>query len=203
MEQKYRIGIVSEEQSILKEGLQSLLSLSPDFETVGDLGQGSQMVRNCRRIKPHLVLMDLSFLLSNRMEVIRRIKTQFPEIKILALINHGNGEGCLEALRAGAEGCIPMDVTHGELIAAVRAILEGKSQKLDASLEPRQTPLTERERDVLVLIARGQRNREIATYLGISVNTVGAHRTNLMRKLNLHNVQSLTRFAIEKGLVTK
>jgi DNA-binding NarL/FixJ family response regulator len=153
----------------------------------------------------------------NGMEAIKEIKKQCPETKILVLTVHRTEEYILATLRAGANGYILKDATHAELLMAIKSVLMGKrylspgvSEKvIEGYLEGRKTlksstpwdTLTQREREVLKLIAEGYKNKEIADYLYISVKTVEKHRANLMKKLDLHSTSSLTAFAMEKGLI--
>jgi DNA-binding NarL/FixJ family response regulator len=196
-----------------------LLSSSPDFEVVGEAEDGREAIRCVEKLKPDLILTDLSMPRMNGMEAIREIKRQSPKTKILVLTVHRTEEYILATLKAGADGYLLKDSTHTELVTAVRNVLSGKryispgiSEKViegyvegKKTLKPRTSweTLTQREREVLKLIAEGYRNKEIANDLCISVKTVEKHRANLMEKLNLHNVQALTAFAIEKGLVSR
>jgi len=215
---KYRI-VIAEDHTILREGLRALLSSNPDFEIVGEAGDGREAIRCVEKLKPHLVLTDLSMPRMNGMDAIREIKRRSPETKVLVLTVHKTEEYILATLQAGADGYLLKDSTHAELLAAVRHVLSGKhyispgisDKVLDGYLEGRKTlktrtsweTLTQREREILKLIAEGYKNKEIADDLCISVKTVEKHRANLMEKLNLHNVQALTTFAIEKGLVSR
>jgi DNA-binding NarL/FixJ family response regulator len=214
---KYRI-VIAEDHTILREGLRSLLTSGSEFEVVGEAEDGREAIRCVEKFKPNLILTDLSMPRMNGMEAIREIKKQSPETKILVLTVHKTEEYILATLQAGADGYLLKDSTHAELLAAVRHVLSGKhyispgisDKVLDGYLEGRKTlktrtsweTLTQREREILKLIAEGYRNKEIAEELCISVKTVEKHRSNLMEKLNLHNVQALTAFAIEKGLVS-
>jgi len=218
MSPKYRI-VIAEDHTILREGLRALLSSNPDFEIVGEAGDGREAIRCVGKLKPHLVLTDLSMPRMNGMEAIREIRRRAPETKVLVLTVHKTDEYILAALQAGADGYLLKDSTHAELLAAVRHVLSGKhyispgisDKVLDGYLEGRKTletrtsweTLTAREREILKLIAEGYKNKEIADDLCISVKTVEKHRANLMEKLNLHNVQALTTYAIEKGLVSR
>ena len=148
-----------------------------------------------------------------------RLKSDFQETKILVLTVHKTEEYILATLKAGADGYVLKDATHTELMMAVKNVLSGKhyispgiSEKvIEGYLEGRRTlktkssweTLTQREREILKLIAEGYKNKEIADDLCISPKTVEKHRANLMEKLDLHNVQALTVFAIEKGLVSR
>ena len=218
MNQKYRI-VIAEDHTILREGLRALLSSSPEFEIVGEAEDGRMAVQCIERLKPALALMDLSMPRMNGMDAIREIKKRCPETKILVLTVHKTEEYILATFKAGADGYALKDSTHTELVMAIKSVLTGKpylspgiSEKvIEGYLEGRQTlkartayeTLTHREREILKLIAEGYKNKEIADDLCISVKTVEKHRANIMEKLGLHNVQALTTFAIEKGLVSK
>ena len=155
----------------------------------------------------------------NGMDAIREIRKRVPDTKIVVLTIHKTEEYIVTALQAGADGYVLKDATHDELMMAVRNVLSGKryispgiSEKvIEGYLEGRRSTkpqtvwetVTHREREILKLIAEGHRNKEIAEYLCISVKTVEKHRANLMEKLDLHNVQALTTFAIEKGLIDR
>jgi len=218
MSQKARI-VIAEDHTILREGLKSLLSSSSDFEIIGEAEDGQEAIRCVEKFKPDLILMDLSMPRMNGMDAIKEIKKRFSETKILVLTVHKTEEYILATLKAGADGYVLKDATHTELMIAVKNVLSGKhyispgiSEKvIEGYLEGRKTlktrtsweTLTQREREILKLIAEGYKNKEIADYLCISPKTVEKHRANLMEKLDLHNVQALTTFAIEKGLVSR
>jgi len=218
MNKKRRI-VIAEDHTILREGLRALLSVDPLFEIIGEAEDGRDAIRCVETLMPDLVLMDLSMPKMDGMEAIREIKQRFPETKILALTVHKTEEHILAALQAGADGYAVKDASHAELLVAIKSILSGKSylspgisgKVIEGYLAGKQTlksssswdTLTQREREVLKLIAEGYKNKEIADYLCISLKTVEKHRSNLMRKLDLHNTAALTTFAMEKGLVSK
>jgi DNA-binding NarL/FixJ family response regulator len=218
MTARYRI-VIAEDHTILREGLRALLSSNPDFEIVGEAEDGREAIRCVEKLKPHLVLTDLSMPRMNGMDAIRDIKRKSPGTKILVLTVHKTEEYILATLQAGADGYLSKDSTHAELLAAVKHVLSGKhyispgisDKVLEGYLEGRKTlktktaweTLTQREREILKLIAEGYKNKEIADDLCISVKTVEKHRANLMEKLSLHNVQALTAYAIERGLVSR
>ena len=218
MKPKHRI-IIAEDHTIIREGLRALLASHPEFEIVGEAADGREAIRCVERLKPDLVLMDLSMPKMNGIAAIREIKKRFPDTKILALTVHKTEEYVLAALEAGSNGYILKDATHEELDMAIRNILSGKpylcpnisgsviqgyleGQKSSRALTLLET-LTAREQEVLQLIAEGYKNKEIAEFLFISVKTVDTHRTNIMKKLDLHSASALTAFAIQKGLVIK
>ena len=218
MNPKYRI-VIAEDHTILREGLKSLLTSHPEFEVVGEAEDGWEAIRSVETLKPDLVLTDLSMPRMNGMEAIREIKKISPTSKVLVLTVHKAEEYVLGTFQAGADGYLLKDSTRVELITAVNKLLSGKryitpeiSEKvIEGYLEGRGRikqrtsweTLTGREKEILKLIAEGYKSKEIATRLCISPKTVEKHRSNLMEKLNLHHVQALTAFALEKGLVSK
>ena len=217
MKKQYRI-VIAEDHTILREGLRSLLCSDPEFDVVGEAEDGRDAIRCVEALSPDLVLMDLSMPRMNGLDAIKEIKKQNPEIKIIVLTVHKTEEYILATLKAGADGYVLKDATHSELVMAIKNVIAGKrylspgiSEKvIEGYLEGRRTlktksswdTLTQREREILKLIAEGYKNKEVADYLYISLKTVEKHRSNLMRKLDLHNVAALTAFAAEKGLIT-
>jgi len=218
MATKYRVLIV-ENHALFRAGLSSLLAQIPDIEVVGESDNGRDAIRAVGLLSPHLVLMDLSMPGMNGIEAIMDIKRRYPETHVLVLTMHKTDEYVHESLKAGADGYILKDATMDELRAAVRGVLSGKtylspdisamvingylgSGKLSGVSSAWDT-LTQREREVIKLVAEGRSNKYIADYLCLSVKTVEKHRSNLMRKLDLHNGSSLTAYAIEKGLIDK
>jgi len=215
MKKLYRI-VIAEDHTILREGLRSLLSSNPDFEIVGEAEDGRDAIRCIEKFKPDLVLMDLSMPKMDGLDAITEIKKQSPDTKVLVLTVHKAEEYVFASLKAGADGYLLKDATHAELTLAIESVLAGKpyispgiSEKLVAGYLEGRKPLkaesswdslTQRERQILKLIAEGYKNKEIAGYLYISVKTVEKHRANLMKKLDLHNASALTAFAMEKGL---
>ena len=216
MQKKHRVLIV-EDHTLLRAGLCALLSMDPDIEIVGEADNGRDAVSAVVALEPHVVLTDISMPGMNGLEAIVDIKRRFPQIKILVITIHKTEEYIHEALRAGADGYILKDASHDELRVAMRSILNGKTYlspdisakvingflgvgKGEGTSGPWDT-LTHREREILKLVAEGNPNRSIADFLCLSVKTVEKHRSNLMRKLDLHNASSLTAYAIEKGLL--
>ena len=211
--------IIAEDHTILREGLKALLSSNTGLEVVGEARDGLDTVRCVTNLKPDIVLMDLSMPRMNGIEAIKEIRKQSPDTKILVLTIHDTEEYILETLKAGANGYILKDSTQDELLIAIDNVLKGKSylgpgiskKVIEGYLEGKKglktdtswDTLTHREREVLKMIAEGYKNKEIAEYLFISVKTVEKHRSNLMRKLDLHNAQALTAYAIERGLVSR
>jgi len=218
MQAKSRI-VIAEDHTILREGLRALLTIDPKFEVVGEAQDGREAIRCCDALAPDLVLMDLSMPRVHGFEAIREIKKQHPSIKIIALTVHKRDEYILATLQAGADGYILKDANHAELVTAMKNVLQGKhylspeisGRVIDGYLNGNKgiktksawDTLTQREREVLKLIAEGYTNKQIAEILFVSPKTIEKHRTNLMKKLDLHNVAAITAFAIESGLIEK
>lgn len=218
MKEQYRIAI-AEDHTILREGLRALLTSEPDFDVVCEAGDGRDAIQCIETHQPDLILMDLSMPRMNGLEAIKEIKKRSRKTRVIALTVHKSEEYVLATLRAGADGYLLKDTTHSELVSAIRHVLSGKrylspgiSEKvIEGYLEEKGVvktktawdTLTKREREILKLIAEGHKNKEIADYLCISLKTVEKHRTNLMKKLDIHNVATLTAFAMEKGLINK
>lgn len=216
MNEKRRILIV-EDHALLRAGLRALLLQDPNIEIVGEADNGRDAVQAVGLLAPHLVLMDLSMPGMNGIEAIMDIKRRYPGTRVLVLTIHKTDEYIHESLRAGADGYILKDATHDELRIAVRSVLNGKiylspdisSKVVNGYLGMGNAPvgvspwdtLTHREREVLKLVAEGHPNKYIADYYCLSVKTVEKHRSNLMKKLDLHNAAMLTAYAIEKGLI--
>ena len=218
MENKLSI-VLADDHTILREGLRALLTADSNFEIVGEARDGREAVRCVEKLGPDLLLMDLSMPRMSGMDAIREIKKRYPETKIIALTVHKTEEYLLTTLQAGADGYVLKDATHDELMVAIKNVMGGKSylspgvseKVIEGYLEGKENTrslsswesLSQREREVLKLIAEGYKNKEIADDLCISLKTVEKHRANLMKKLDLHNAAALTVYAMEKGLVNR
>jgi RNA polymerase sigma factor (sigma-70 family) len=218
MEHKLSI-VLADDHTILREGLRALLTAHSNFEIVGEARDGREAVRCVEKLGPDLLLMDLSMPRMSGMDAIREIKKRYSETKIIALTVHKTEEYLLTTLQAGADGYVLKDATHDELIMAIKNVMGGKSylspgvseKVIEGYLEGKESnrslssweSLSQREREVLKLIAEGYKNKEIAEDLCISLKTVEKHRANLMKKLDLHNAAALTVYAVDKGLVNR
>ena len=211
--------VLAEDHTILREGLRALLSADPNFEIIAEARDGREAVRCVERLEPDLLLMDLSMPRMSGMDAIREIKKRYPVTKIIALTVHKTEEYLLTTLQAGADGYVLKDATRDELVMAIKNVMRGKpylspgvSEKvIEGYLVGKESnrsqttweTLSQREREVLKLIAEGFKNKEIAEDLCISLKTVEKHRANLMKKLDLHNAAALTVYAVQKGLVNR
>ncbi|MGH8503209.1 MAG: response regulator [Gammaproteobacteria bacterium] len=214
--EKHKV-VIAEDHTILRDGLRALLSSEPDLQIVGEAQNGHEAVQVARQLRPNLILIDITMPLTNGTDAVRRIKSRYPEIKIIVLTIHKTEEYIRAALKAGADGYILKDDPSSELLHAIRNVLKdrkylspGISNRIvtgylagspESSLSTRLGDLTDREREILKLIAEGKKNKEIAAYLSVSLKTVEKHRSNLMKKLDLHSGPALTAYAFENGLL--
>jgi DNA-binding NarL/FixJ family response regulator len=211
--------VLAEDHKILREGLKSLLRGEDALEVIGEAEDGFQAIRCVEEYGPDLLLLDLSMPRMDGISAIKEIKSRFPETRVLALTIHESDDYILETFKSGADGYCLKEADRSELLSAIRTVLSGKryispgisDRVLEGYLEGRKTlkstsswdSLTEREKEIIKLIGEGYKNKEIADYLCISVKTVEKHRSNLMRKLDIHTASALATLAVEKGLVTK
>ena len=209
--------VIAEDYTIVRQGLKALLESFTGVEVVGEAKDGREAVQCARRLRPDLVLMDLSMPKTDGMTAIGEIKRENPQIRILVLTVHKTEGHVRMALEAGADGYVLKDAGCDELEMAVRNVLAGKyylspgiaSGVIKGYLtglkasgnESLLSTLTPRELEILKLIGESFKSREIADYLNISPGTVDKHRTNIMRKLDLHSASALTALALKEGLV--
>lgn len=211
-----RIALV-EDHAILREGVRALLEIEVDFEVVADVGNAEDALAAVRRLQPDIVVTDLSLPGRSGIELIGELRQTCPAVRILVLTVHDTEEYIRASLNAGAHGYVLKDASRAELLHAVRAVGAGQpwlcppvAAKVVSGYLNGKTPVrplapedlvTGRERQVLTRIAMGQSNKVIARELSLSVKTVEKHRSNLMRKLTLHNTAAVTLFAIRHGYV--
>ena len=217
MHKKYRILIV-EDHTLLREGLSTMIASDPILEVVGGADNGLDAVRQAVALVPDLILMDINMPVMNGTEALIDIKKREPSIKVMMLTAHKAEEYIRDCLQSGADGYVLKHATREELMAAIHKVLGGKtylSQAVsdqivignkgcnNAYTKTAWQSLSAREREVLKLVAEGNTNKAISNLICICVKTVEKHRSNLMKKLNMHNSAALTAYAIEKGLLVK
>jgi two-component system response regulator NreC len=209
--------LIADDHTILRKGLCALLEKETDLKVVGESEDGRETIAKVEQLRPDVVVLDISMPVLNGIEATRQIKKRFPETQVLGLSIHDNEESVFQTLRAGASGYLIKKSVPEELISAIKAVHRGESylspaisktviehyiRAAEKTLEedPFET-LTDREREVLQLIAEGGSNREIADLLYLSIKTVQTHKTHIMEKLNLHSMADLIRYALRKGVI--
>ncbi len=209
--------VLADDHAVVRSGLRMLLQAQPDMEIVGEAESGTQALAQVRNLRPDVILMDIQMPGMNGIEATRQIKEAYADTAVLALTMHEDDQYFFEMLQAGASGYLPKRAAPDELVRAIRTVSRGEVF-LYPSLATRLvqsyvggdagedsvalvSDLTPREREVLVLIAEGLTNPEIAEELVISVKTVDRHRENIMRKLNLHSRIDLVKYALRQGLI--
>jgi DNA-binding NarL/FixJ family response regulator len=199
---------------MVREALREVLSKVPDLEVVGEAGDAHDGLEQARSLAPDVIVLDIRLPDLNGIEVAERLKDSGSTAKIVALSAFSDKRFVTEMLRSGASGYVTKSAAGTELVSAIRAVASGQgyfspdiaatlvADVRERSTESKEQPLARREREVLRLIAEGERSTEIATQLNIAVATVEVHRRNISRKLGLHTVAELTRYAIREGIVS-
>jgi two-component system, NarL family, response regulator NreC len=209
--------LLADDHTILRAGLKMMLNAQPDMEVIGEAQDGRQAVQEVQRLQPDIVLMDITMPDINGIEATKQIKKVQPDVRVLILTMHEHDEYVFQALRAGASGYILKEAADTELITALHVIQSGQfylspmaqSVMVGDYLQRVRTgeekdsysSLTEREREILKLVAEGHTNNQIAERLVISPKTVDTHRTHIMDKLNLHSRAELVKYAMRRGLL--
>lgn len=209
--------LLADDHTILRAGLKMMLNAQPDIEVIGEAQDGRQALQEAQKLHPDLILMDITMPDMNGIEATRQVKKLLPDIKVLILTMHEHDEYIFQALRAGASGYMLKEAADTELISALRVIQSGQfylsptaqSVMVGDYLQRVRTgeekdsysTLTEREREILKLVAEGFTNNQIAEKLVISPKTVDTHRTHIMDKLNLHSRAELVKYAMRRGLL--
>jgi two-component system response regulator NreC len=209
--------LLADDHKITREGLRSLLDNQQDMEVVAEAEDGRTAVSLVREVVPSVVIMDVSMPDLNGVEATRQIIAQFPDVKIIGLSMHSDTLFVTEMLKSGASGYLLKDCAFDELALAIRTVVAGKTylspsisgvvvddylHRLSKADFSDSEVLTDREREVLQLLAEGKSTKQIALKLHISVKTVETHRRQIMNKLDIHTVAELTKYAIRKGLTS-
>jgi DNA-binding NarL/FixJ family response regulator len=209
--------LLADDHPVVRDGLRALLEREADMSIVAEAADGRETVRLAEEQSPDVVIMDLAMPIMNGIEATRRIVAKSPHTAVVILSMHQDESYVLGSLNAGAKGYLLKDSMRREVIEAVRAVSQGRSfltRKVSAmlredyigqlrrrGLEDSYELLTDREREILQLIAEGRANKEVATVLNISLITVETHRTHIVQKLDLHSVPELILYAVRKGII--
>jgi DNA-binding NarL/FixJ family response regulator len=212
---KHRI-LIADDHAILREGVRALLATADDIEVVGEAADGREAIELAQKLEPDAILMDVAMPGLGGLEATLEIRKLVPRTKILVLSQYGEPEYVRRFLKAGVSGYVLKKAAGADLVAAIRAVMRG-GLVLDPEVartavqengppEAGEVPdayesLTDREKQVLKLVAEGHTNKEIADQLGISVKTAMSHREHVMLKLQVHNRTELVRFALRHGVI--
>mgnify|MGYP006303808289 CR=1 FL=1 len=209
--------LLVDDHEIMRSGLRSLLSENKEFEIIAEASDGLESLNKAKQLHPDVIIMDISMPGMNGMEATRQILEEMPEIKIIALSVHSDKQFIAGMLKAGANAYLLKDCAVDELEKAITAVIQGDtylSEKITGTvvqylrdvLNSQKNSafdiLTEREREVLQLIAEGQTTKQIAGRLYVSVKTIKTHRQNILYKLKIYNIPHLVKYAIREGLVS-
>jgi DNA-binding NarL/FixJ family response regulator len=207
--------LIADDHSLVRAGFRALLQNVPSIQVVAEAGDGTEALRLIEQHRPDIVLLDITMPGVTGLEVAAAVSKKWPEIRTVMLSMHASEEFVLQALQAGAKGYLLKDAATDELETAIRAVASGETflspsvskhvvagylQRVRAPAGPLEQ-LTPRQREVLQLIAEGLTNKEIARRLNISGKTVESHRTQLMERLDIHDIAGLVRFAVRVGVV--
>ena len=210
--------LLADDHVILREGLRAQLNGVEGMQVVGEAGDGRQAVKLAEKIKPDVVVLDISMPLLNGIEATRQIRKAVPKTRIIMLSMHSDRQYITEALKAGASGYILKKESLKELVGAINSVLKGKiylfpdvedtvlsdyvTQLQSANSATSSSLLSNREREVLQLIAEGRTSKDIARALYVSPTTVDTHRKNIMKKLGIHTTAGLVKYAIQHGIIS-
>jgi len=209
--------VLADDHRLMREGLRTMLENQPDIEVVGEVGDGKAAVDLVRKLKPDVIVMDVNMPRLDGIDATRQIHADIPQTKVVVLSMHTERPFVYEIIRAGAAAYVLKDSAITELVQAIHAAMTGQiylSPRIAGTLvddfvhhAPKQAPaeeinLTARELEVLQLLAQGKSTKEIAFHLRLSVKTVETHRRQIMKKLDIHSVAELTKYAIRHGLTT-
>jgi DNA-binding NarL/FixJ family response regulator len=210
--------LIADDHGIVRKGLRFLLSQDPDIEVVGEAEDGREAVRLAGETGPHVVILDIAMPQLNGLDAAAQISKQHPRTGVILLSMHSDEEFVVRALTAGAKGYLLKDSAEPDIVRAVHAVATGKTffspaiahtlledymrRLQQEGLQDRYDLLTDREREVLQLLAEGRSNKEVAGILNLSVHTVDTHRSNFMQKLGLHNTAEIVIYAMRKKIIS-
>jgi DNA-binding NarL/FixJ family response regulator len=201
--------LLADDHTILRHGLSRLFQQQEDICVIGQANDGHEVVSMVRQLSPDIVIMDIAMPQLNGIEATRKITAEFPKVKVIGLSMHTSDKYIREMFRAGASGYLLKNCPFEELVEAIKAVAEGKtfiSPSIGDTIikqytgQPVISVLSQREREVLQLVAEGKTTKHIGMQLYISPKTVEVHRLNIMNKLDIDNVAQLTKYAVQQGL---
>jgi len=209
--------LLADDHTVVRDGLRALLEKQPDMTVVGEAADGRDVLRVAEEQSPDVIVMDIAMPNMNGIEATRRILASNSHCAVVILSMHQDESYVLRSLKAGAKGYLLKDSVRGDVIEAIRAVAQGRSfltrkvgrilqedyirEMERRGLEDSYDLLTDREREILQLVAEGRTNKEVASMLNISLTTVETHRTHILQKLNLHSVPELILYAVRKGII--
>lgn len=210
--------LIADDHGIVRKGIRLFLEQQPELEVVGEAADGREAVRLAGETNPDIIIMDISMPILNGMEATAQIVKHNPEIAVIVLSMHSDESYLIRTLMAGAKGYLLKDTAETDLMRAIETVSQGKPffspsiaqtlldeyvrQLQQKGLQDSYDLLTDREKEVLQLLAEGKSNKEVANLLNISIYTVETHRTNLMQKLNLHNTAEIVLYAVRKKIIS-
>ena len=210
--------LLADDHTVVRDGLRALLEKQPDMSVVGEAADGRDSIRLAEEHSPDVVIMDIGMPNLNGIEATRRILAANPRTNVVMLSMHQDESYVLRSLKAGAKGYLLKDSLRSEVIDAIRAVMQGRSfltrkvsrmlqedymQQLESrGLDDSYDLLTDREREILQMVAEGKSNKEVAALLNISQTTVETHRAHILQKLGLHSVPELILYAVRKGIIS-
>lgn len=203
--------LLADDHQVLREGLRTLLETEPDLKVIAEARDGVEAIKMAKKHRPTVVIMDIQMPAMNGLQATSVILKENPSTKVIVLSMLKNEELVIQALQSGVKGYLLKENASSEIIVAIRQVTEGKAyfepsvaaviSRYYSQIDPKQVELTVLEREILQFIASGKTSKEMCTLLGVNIKTVEKYRQRLMNKLGLHDVASLTRYAVSKGIV--
>ncbi|MFY9264258.1 MAG: response regulator transcription factor [Solirubrobacterales bacterium] len=205
--------MIADDHGIVRSGITLLLERQPDIDVIGEAGDGAEALSFAVEHRPDVAILDVSMPKMTGLQAAREIKRQAPDVNVLMLSMHDDERYLYEALRVGAGGYVLKRAADQDLVRAVRAVNDGEpfltddAQRslvkawMESDEEPRFDKLTDRELEVVKLIAEAHTNKQIAAILGLSEKTVESHRSNILNKLGMSDRVELVRYAVRRGLI--